>query len=58
MVRHMMELGYLHNQIKHYEKSLTDVGIVAQGLLNAIRREMNSYYQSLADLDHQVRIMV
>lgn len=50
-----MELGYLHNKIKHYISTLfTDVGSVAQGLLNAVRRELTQYYQSLATLDSQV----
>lgn len=57
MVLHLMELGYLHNLIRHYENSaFADAGIVAQGLLNAVRRELTDYYQSLANLDSQVRI--
>lgn len=55
MVLHLMELGFLHNKIKFYTSTLLpDMGTVAQGLLNAIRREITEYYQALAILDSQV----
>lgn len=57
MVRHLMELGYLHNKVKQFITTLfTDVGTVAQGLMNAVRRELTQYYEALAVLDHQVSI--
>lgn len=55
MVLHLMELGFLHNQIKQFISTLfADAGTVAQGLLTAIRREMSEYYQAIATLDSQV----
>lgn len=59
LVRHLMELGYLHNKVKQHIGSLfTEVGTVAQGLMNAVRRELTQYYQALAVLDSQVTIVV
>ncbi|XP_065208928.1 gamma-tubulin complex component 3 homolog [Planococcus citri] len=55
MVMHIMELGYLHNKIQQSINTLfTDVGTVAQGLVNAVRREFTEYYHALAVLDSQL----
>jgi hypothetical protein len=57
-VLQLAELGWLHNQVRHYcenaEASRT-LGVMGRSLIAAFRAELNEYYRLVAILESQVR---
>uniref|UniRef100_A0A1B6DS09 Uncharacterized protein n=1 Tax=Clastoptera arizonana TaxID=38151 RepID=A0A1B6DS09_9HEMI len=55
LVLHLMELGYLHNQIKSLCKDLESKGTAAKGLIAGINSELTNYYKVIADFETKLQ---
>lgn len=55
LVKHLMELGYLHNRIKELCEMQENRGAVAQGLVYAIRSDLTDYYRTIANLQSELQ---
>lgn len=58
MMERLSHLGYLHNQIKqHCDDMDKQMGVIGQSLIAVLREKLVEYYQLLAVLQANVRLI-